>query len=124
VRSKLLARKLGYYPQHAQHSPGSSSNGSRGAGRDAEHQIEDLMLAAVLTAPEGLGSWQQRAAVEALIDQHLDQLVRNKGVASGIWHLAAGQGPVGSDGVCSLVYGGGCQGSGVADAVWHTCMLW
>lgn len=99
VRSKLLARKLGYHPPRAQPSPGSSSNGSsRGAGHGADHQIEDLMLAAVLTSPEGLGSWQQRAAVEALIDQHLDQLVRNTG--GGTWHVAAGHWWVSRDGVC------------------------
>jgi hypothetical protein len=106
VRSKLLARKLGYHPQHAQHSTGSSG---RGAGHDAEHQIEDLMLAAVLTAPEGLGSWQQRAAVEALIDQHLDQLV---GARDGSWHQAAGQGWGGIGGVRSRVCGGACLGNG------------
>lgn len=74
VRSKLLARKLGYHPSHKQQQgPGSSSsNGSKPA---PDHQIEELMLAAVMTSPEGLGSWQQRAAVEALIDEQLGRVV-------------------------------------------------
>lgn len=79
VRSKLLARKLGYHPAHQQQGPGGNS--SNGPQRESDHQIEEMMLAAVMTAPEGLGSWQHRAAVEALIDQNLDQLVSRAAVA-------------------------------------------
>jgi hypothetical protein len=76
VRSKLLARKLGYHPsQQQQQGHGSSSSSSNGSKPGRDHQIEELMLAAVMTAPEGLGSWQQRAAVEALIDEQLDKVV-------------------------------------------------
>jgi len=74
VRSKLLARKLGYHPSHKQ---ADSSHGS--SGRGSGSMIEEMMLTAVMTAPEGLSSWQHRAAVEALIDQQLDLLVRNTG---------------------------------------------
>lgn len=77
VRSKLLARKLGYHPSHKQ---GDSSNGS--SGRGSESMIEEMMLTAVMTAPEGLSSWQHRAAVEALIDQQLDLLVRHTGTTT------------------------------------------
>jgi hypothetical protein len=78
VRSKLLARKLGYPPSQrpAADSSGSSSSSGRSAKAEAEAHIEDLMLTAVMTAPEGLSSWQHRAAMEALIDQQLNELVR------------------------------------------------
>jgi hypothetical protein len=77
VRSKLLARKLGYAPQP--HKAADGSNGSTRSARERDSQIEEMMLAAVMTAPEGLGSWQHRAAVEALIEQQLSELVRRWG---------------------------------------------
>jgi hypothetical protein len=82
VRSKLLARKLGYPPSQrppadSSGNGSSSSSSGRSAKAEAEAAIEDLMLTAVMTAPEGLSSWQHRAAMEALIDQQLNELVSN-----------------------------------------------
>eukprot|EP00775_Hariotina_reticulata_P001348 gene1348-biopygen2642 len=88
VRTKLLARKLGYGPNRNSSSSGDSrgsgSNSSRSteAGSQQQQQqhvsadISALLSAAVLSSPGGLSSHQHRAAVEGLIDQHLDQLVR------------------------------------------------
>lgn len=80
VRSKLLARKLGYPPSQrppadSSGNGSSSSSSGRSAKAEAEAAIEDLMLTAVMTAPEGLSSWQHRAAMEALIDQQLNELL-------------------------------------------------
>lgn len=80
VRSKLLARKLGYMP--ARSSAASSSSGS-GSGTSAGQQqslqpsiadIDKLLSAAVLSGG-GLSSRQHHEAVEALIDKELDNLL-------------------------------------------------
>lgn len=88
ARAKLLQYKLGLYRTatttatvqlagaHAQqpHQPHSGSNGSTDVGSRSD--IAALLRAAALSSPGGLASAQHRAAVEAMVTQTLEQLVR------------------------------------------------
>jgi hypothetical protein len=77
VRTKLLSRKLGFGPARTAAANQSSSSSSDGR-QQQRHQpdVAALLSATVLSSPGGLSSPAHRAEIDALIEQHLDDLVR------------------------------------------------
>jgi hypothetical protein len=72
VRTKLLSRKLGFGPARTAAAQQSISD-----GQQQRHQtdVAALLSATVLSSPGGLSSPAHRAEIDALIEQHLDNLV-------------------------------------------------
>lgn len=79
VRTKLLARKLGYTQANAKlGKTGTSSDGGCGSfGEVATADIAGLLTTAVLNTPGGLNSCQYKAAIDALVDKELERQVRS-----------------------------------------------
>eukprot|EP00879_Flechtneria_rotunda_P001232 GHRR01001379.1.p1 GENE.GHRR01001379.1~~GHRR01001379.1.p1 ORF type:complete len:389 (+),score=122.95 GHRR01001379.1:223-1389(+) len=93
IRTKLLARKLGYIPQpYVPTVHGGSRSNSKAAQQSAlqgQQQLKEqidksnhllsILRAAALYAPGGLYSAQHRDALDALIDAQLDKLLPANG---------------------------------------------
>jgi hypothetical protein len=83
VRTKLLSRKLGFGPARtaaAAAAANQSSNGSSSEGQQQRQQsdVASLLSSAVLSSPGGLSSPAHRAEIDALIEQHLNDLVSSR----------------------------------------------
>jgi hypothetical protein len=72
VRTKLLSRKLGFGPART-----AAAKQSSGDSQQQQHQtdVAALLSATVLSSPGGLSSPAHRAEIDALIEQHLNDLV-------------------------------------------------
>lgn len=85
VRTKLLARKLGYTHANAKLGTPSSSRSSITNAELTSANIGDLLTAAALTTPGGLNSCQYKAALDALIDKELEKQVSSRGLGVRRW---------------------------------------
>jgi hypothetical protein len=82
VRTKLLARKLGYTEGSANLDQTASISDSSPSGEVSPPDIAALLTSAVLNTPTGLNSCQYKAAMDALVDKELNRLLPPGG---GVW---------------------------------------
>ncbi|KAF6266542.1 hypothetical protein COO60DRAFT_2821 [Scenedesmus sp. NREL 46B-D3] len=75
VRTKLLSRKLGFGPARTAAAKLSSSSSADSQQPRHQADVAALLSATVLSSSGGLSSPARRAEIDALIEQHLDDLL-------------------------------------------------